>query len=128
MVRAPAPRTRRAFVRGQREACASQRIAMQTDPYFPFAPLGLTLGALEDAFQRAHAHARSATPHRPADIATACPVSRGDSSKQLDAHDEPLLDGAELLRAVREPIEWLLTLAHRLAAGELEEVAAVDRL
>jgi hypothetical protein len=55
-------------------------------------------------------------------------MSRTESTDELDPHNEPLLGGAELLRAAREPIEWLLTLAHRLAAGEPEETAAVDRM
>jgi uncharacterized protein YcaQ len=61
----------------------------------------------------------------------ACSVSHAhgpDEDSTQDAPDEELLHGGELLRAVREPIEWLLTLAHRLAAGEAEEIAAVDRL
>ena len=99
---------------------------MQNDPHAPFSPLGLSLGALEDAFQRAHAYARATSPHD--GTAGPTPCSHAEPSADVDPEDERLLDGAELLRAAREPIEWLLTLAHRLAAGEPEEVAAVDRL
>ena len=114
---------------------------MQNDPQFPFLSFGLTglpLGALEDAFHRAHAQARATAarstagatrpPHGTADAPPACPVSHVEFSEPHDVSDEPMLDGADLLRAVREPIEWLLTLAHRLAGGDAEEIAAVDRL
>ena len=115
---------------------------MQNDPQFPFLSFGLTglsPGTLEDVFHRAHAHARATaargtagaptSPHGTGSTPTACPVSHVESSEETyDAGDEPLLEGSELLRAVREPIEWLLTLAHRLAAGDAEETAAVDRL
>jgi hypothetical protein len=45
-----------------------------------------------------------------------------------DCSAEPLLDGAALLRVVREPVEWLLTLAHRLSACDPVDTAAVDRV
>ncbi|MGH9885701.1 MAG: hypothetical protein ACREBE_09245 [bacterium] len=113
---------------------------MQNDPQFPFLSFGLTgLGTLEDAFHRAHAHARATAargtgcaptpPHGAVGAQSVCPVSHASSSGEgHDATDEALLDGRELLRAVREPLEWLLTLAHRLAAGDSEEIAAIDRL
>jgi hypothetical protein len=99
---------------------------MQNDPRLPFSPLTLSLGALDDALQRVHARARG-TPH----AAAAPRVGRAadtEPSLAAESQDERLLDGAELLRTAREPIEWLLTLAHRLAGGDPEEVAAIDRL
>jgi hypothetical protein len=104
---------------------------MQNDPHLPFPTFGLTgqtLGSLDDAFRRAHAHARATAPHCSASTQTPRPVSHTESSEEFDTNGEPLLDGAELLRAAREPIDWLLTLANRLSAGDPEEVAAVDRL
>jgi len=90
-----------------------------------FSPLGLSLGALEETFQRAQAGAASngftTTP-------TTDPGEPPERPTEVDPDGEQLLDGAELLRAARDPIEWLLTLAHRLAAGEPEEIAAIDRL
>lgn len=99
---------------------------MQNDPHFLFLPSAL--GALENAFELATAHARATAPRGTAAMPAACPVSRGDPSEATDVDGEPLLDGLDLLRAVREPLEWLLTLAHRLAGDEPEEVAAIDRL
>jgi len=101
---------------------------MQNDPHCPFFPLGLSLGALEEAFQRAHAHACATAPPAATAVSTADPGSHDEPSADLDPEGERLLDGAELLHATREPIEWLLTLAHRLAGGQPEEVAAIDRL
>jgi hypothetical protein len=114
---------------------------MQNDPHIPFLSFGVTglsIGPLEDAFHRAHAHARAAeprsatphgtTPHGGAGTPNACPVSHTELDDETGNNDEPLLYGAELFRAAREPIEWLLTLAHRLATGDSEELAAVDRL
>jgi hypothetical protein len=114
---------------------------MQNDPHVPFVSFGLSslrLEPLEDAFHRTHAHARAAAPrstaspgttqHAEAGTPTACPMSHAESYEESVDHGDPLLDGADLLRAAREPIEWLLTLAQRLAAGDSEELAAVDRL
>lgn len=98
---------------------------MQNDPQ-PFVPSGLMAGTPEAAFHRAHA--RAPAPPGTTAAPTACPVLRSESTDELDPHVEPLLGGADLLRAAREPVEWLLTLAHRLASGEPEETAAVDRM
>ena len=100
---------------------------MQNDPHSPFLPSGVALGALEDALL-ATAHAHTTARRGAAGTPAACPVSRGDPSDATDLDGERLLDGLDLLRAVREPLEWLLTLAHRLAGDESEEVAAIDRL
>src|SRR4051812_38735117 len=42
--------------------------------------------------------------------------------------DPLLVDGTQLLRAVREPVEWLLGLARRLAGDDPVDVAAVARV
>lgn len=42
--------------------------------------------------------------------------------------DAFLVDGAQLLRAVREPVEWLLGLARRLAGEDPVDIAAVGRV
>lgn len=42
--------------------------------------------------------------------------------------DPLLVDGAQLLRAVREPVEWLLGLARRLAGDDPVDIAAVARV
>ena len=101
---------------------------MQNDPHFPCHPSGVALGALEEAFQLRPAHSRTTAPRGTAATPAFCPVSRCNPSEGTDPDDEPVLDGPDLLRAVREPLEWLLTLAHRLAGDEPEEVAAIDRL
>ena len=101
---------------------------MQNEPHLLILPWSVTLGALEEAFLHAHVHARATAPPGATADPTVCPVSGTGSPDTADPHDEPLLDGAQLLRAAREPIEWLLTLAHRLAAGEPEETAAIDRM
>ena len=100
---------------------------MHNDPFAQFSTLGLSLGTLEDAFPCAHGRACPTAPHNTAPPTTDAGAP-ADPPGDVDSHGERLLDGAELLRAVREPIEWLLTLAHRLAGGERDEVAAVDRL
>jgi hypothetical protein len=99
---------------------------MQNDLRCPISA-GLALDALEGAFQRSHAHARAAAPHR-APPTSAPHDARADPASGSDSDGERLLDGAELLRAAREPIEWLLTLAQRLAVEDADEVAAIDRL
>ena len=90
-----------------------------------FSPLGLSLDGLEEAFQRAQAGTVS---HGDTAVPTADRSTSPEPSGEIDPDGEQLLDGAELLRAARDPVEWLLTLAHRLAANEPEEIAAIDRL
>ena len=92
---------------------------MQKAPDHPF---GLSLGALEAAFQRARAELRASEAAATADEA----ASAGEESDE--PFGERLLMGHELLLAVREPIEWLLALMRRLAAGDLDDVASIDRL
>lgn len=104
---------------------------MQNDPHFSLIGLRLRVSPLDGALERAHAHARATAPHDTGGMFSASSVSHAheaDEDVRQDAQDAELLHGSELLRAVREPIEWLLTLAHRLADGESEEIAAVDRL
>jgi hypothetical protein len=56
------------------------------------------------------------------------PIASGRGTHEGERTVEPLLDGADLLRVIREPVEWLLTLAHRLAASDPVDIAAVDRV
>jgi hypothetical protein len=78
--------------------------------------------ALEQAFARAVA--------RLADID---PLPTGSASPNDEAPAEiPIVEqpasGAELFRILREPIEWLLSLAHRLAIDDPVDLAAVQRV
>jgi hypothetical protein len=101
---------------------------MQNDPLASFSLFGLPPNALEDAFERAHAHMRATAPSAATAVPTVDPLSGNDPRDDAGADDEPALDGNELLRVVREPIEWLLTLAHRLASSVPDDIAAIDRL
>jgi hypothetical protein len=92
---------------------------MQKAPVHPF---GLSLGALEAAFQRARAELRASEAAATADET----ASNADDSEE--PFGERLLMGHELLIAVREPIEWLLALVRRLATGDPDDVAAIDRV
>lgn len=62
------------------------------------------------------------------------PGAAGDDTPFLsddrDEHssDPFLVDGTQLLRAVREPVEWLLGLARRLAGDDPVDIAAVARV
>lgn len=51
-------------------------------------------------------------------------------SDDRDEHsaDPLLVNGSQLLRAVREPVEWLLGLARRLAGRDPVDIAAVTRV
>lgn len=98
---------------------------MQNDPMSPF---GLSPSAFENAYQRAHGRA-----FLTAELRAGAASSLGDTPDAGDPDDaevdaERALGGAELLHVVREPVEWLLTLAHRLASGDPDDVAAIDRL
>lgn len=62
-------------------------------------------------------------PGAPEDDAPFLPDDRDEHSS-----DPLLVDGAQLLRAVREPVEWLLGLARRLAGDDPVDVAAVTRV
>ena len=52
----------------------------------------------------------------------------GDVAGPHERTAEQLLEGADLLRVLREPVEWLLALAHRLAGGDPVDIAAIARL
>ena len=62
------------------------------------------------------------------------PGAAGDDAPFVpDDHDEHsadslLVNGGQLLRAVREPVEWLLGLARRLAGDDPVDIAAVARV
>jgi len=83
----------------------------------------LSPGALDAAFQRAHAELNVAEAAAIAEEAALGPEPDPD-----DDAAERLLVGDELLHVARAPVEWLLALAHRLAAGDSDDVAALDRL
>jgi hypothetical protein len=84
-------------------------------------PFGLSFSALEEAFQRARAELRASQ--------AAAAENAGNADEEAsEPFGEPLLMGHELLLAVREPIEWLLALVRRLAAGDPDDVAAIDRV
>jgi len=93
------------------------------------APLGLSPSAthaIDEAFQRAHAELNAAAAAAAAEEAALdADVDRSDEN---DDTAERLLIGDELLHIAREPLEWLLALAHRLAASDPDDVAAIDRL
>ena len=93
---------------------------MQKLTDYPFA---LTPDMFEEALQRARAelHAQEAA-------AVAEETAASTDDRGADDWPERLLLGHELLLAVRDPIEWLLALARRLATGDPDDVAAIDRL
>jgi hypothetical protein len=93
---------------------------MQKAPVHPF---GLSSSELEDAFERARAYLHTSEAAAAAEEA-ASTAEDGDA----EPLGERLLMGHELLLAIREPIEWLLALTRRLAAGDPDDVAAIDRL
>lgn len=70
--------------------------------------------------------------HRPASFLVPEPTSSDDGDTPESERDteqfEPALTDDQLLYALRGPIEWSLTLARRLASGDPEDVAAVDRV
>jgi hypothetical protein len=81
----------------------------------------LSFSALEEAFQRARAELRASEASGDENAGTA----DEEASKPFG---ERLLMGHELLLAIREPIEWLLALIRRLATGDPDDVAAIDRV
>jgi hypothetical protein len=93
---------------------------MQREPVHPF---GLSSNELQEAFDRARARL---------DASEAAAAAEEAASTSDDSDTEPLgerlLMGHELLLAIRDPIEWLLALARKLAAGDPDDVASIDRL
>ena len=92
---------------------------MQKVPEYPF---GLSPAMIDDAFRRATAQLDAA------EDAAAPGRHEREAPAPLDEDVDRMLAGHELLLAVRQPIEWLLALASRLASGDPEDVAAIDRL
>jgi len=78
---------------------------------------------LDQAYERARARL---TGERPPIVPIATPICDAEATANRTA--DQLLDGAELLRVIREPIEWILTLAYQLADGDPVDVAAIVRL
>jgi hypothetical protein len=78
---------------------------------------------LDQAYARARANL---TGERPSTETISTPI--GNAASTDDRTVDQLLDGAELLRVIREPVEWLLALAHQLAGADPVDVAAIVRL
>lgn len=76
---------------------------------------------LDQAYERARARLTGEYP--PTEPTPICDAA-GTAKRTADQ----LLNGAELLRVIREPVEWILTLAHQLADGDPVDVAAIVRL
>jgi hypothetical protein len=90
---------------------------------FSTSPSFLSPSAIDAAFQRAHAELNAAEA-----AAIAEEAALGPDPDPVDDAAERLLVGDALLHVARAPVEWLLALAHRLAAGDSDHVAALDRL
>lgn len=86
----------------------------------------------EQAFERFAEHPPAdpalASPEHPRiDPAAAPPVTGSESAADEPTVELPI-DGADLLRVIREPIEWMLALAARLAGDDPVDLAAIARL
>jgi hypothetical protein len=86
----------------------------------------------EQAFERFAEHpptdpAPASTEHPPTEPAAAPPVTGNESAADEPTVELPI-DGADLLRVIREPIEWTLALAERLAGDDPVDLTAVARL
>ena len=78
---------------------------------------------LDQAYVRART---SLTSERPPTEPIPTPIC--DAAGTAEHTADQLLDGTELLRVIREPVEWILTLAHQLADGDPVDSAAIARL
>lgn len=78
---------------------------------------------LDEAFARACARLEAEREPPAPD-----PTPSSDEFSADEQTVDELLDGAELLRLVQEPVEWLLALADRLAGEDPVDAAAVARL
>jgi hypothetical protein len=97
---------------------------VQRLPEFPFS---LT-SELDDALARARAELRANEAAAVDEEATLDHEPVTGESGAGDGFPERLIMGHELLLEVRAPIEWLLALVRRLATGDPESVASIDRL
>jgi hypothetical protein len=79
--------------------------------------------SLDQAFARAVARLTADLEPPPTDPAP--PVNEAPTDIPTV---EQLVHGAELFRILREPIDWLLSLAHRLAIDDPVDLAAVQRV
>jgi hypothetical protein len=87
--------------------------------------------ALDEAFHRAQGRTApvSSVPFSPASRAVDDSSALGGAGPFDEPEiPEPLLSGDQLLYLLRVPIDWLLTLAQRLAAADPDDIAAVERL
>lgn len=81
------------------------------------------LSILDQAYARARASLGA--EHPPIEPA---PAPIGNPAGTDERTVDQLLDSAELLRVLREPVEWILALALQLTGGDPVDVAAVARL
>jgi hypothetical protein len=77
---------------------------------------------LEQAFARAVARLADIDP-----LPTGSASLIDEAPAEIATVEQPA-SGAELFRILREPIEWLLSLAHRLAIDDPVDLAAVQRV
>jgi hypothetical protein len=78
---------------------------------------------LDQLYERTRARP---TGERPSTEPSLTPL--GDVASTNERTVEQLLDGTELLRVLRELIEWILALAHRISGGDPVDIAAIARL
>lgn len=69
-----------------------------------------------------------ASPEHPPTDPVAAPPATGNDATADEPTVELPVDGTDLLHVIREPIEWLLALAHRLAGEDAIDIAAIARL
>jgi hypothetical protein len=80
--------------------------------------------ALDEAFARAVARLAGIAP--PSPTGRASPVD--DAPADIPIVEHQISGAAEVLRVLREPIECLLSLAHRIAINDPVDLAAVQRV
>jgi len=78
---------------------------------------------LDQAYERARARLTGEYPPT-----EPIPTPIWDRARTAKRTPDQLLDGTELLRVIREPVEWILALAHQLADSDPVDVAAIVRL
>jgi hypothetical protein len=130
MVRCAEPETARAARAWARPASPQENDMQYRNP----KKSSSQLSPFDQAFARALRRAGAESPADPDLDLDPEPGAGGDdlpffSDEPEESTADPLLvDGAQLLRAVREPIEWMLGLARRLAGDDPVDIAAVARV